>query len=255
MNRDAILKLLDEERRALARDGEVLETVVPVTRLRSAANLWHTVIHSSLTTENADAVIVREIEHHRQLGARFEWKVYGHDQPGDLLDRLRCHGLDIDPCEAFVVHELATWKTEAPSHRICLVENLEQVEIFRRTASEIFKKEYQLTASELAAAIESGSTQHRGYIAYVGDEPAGVGRLYTHPRSVFGGLFGGGTRAAYRSRGVYRALVAARAQDALKLGARYLSVDALPTSQPILKRMGFERITDIWACIWRPSKS
>ncbi len=161
---------------------------------------------------------------------------------------LRGYGFEIDPCEAFVVHDLAKWKAEC-----AFAPDLPGGKPWSRwtssgaVASEIFKKDYQLTASELAAGIRSGSTQHRGYIAYAGDEPAGVGRLYTHPLSAFGGLFGGGTRAAYRSRGVYRALVAARAQDALELGAQYLSVDALPTSQPILKRMGFERIIDIWA--------
>ena len=83
--------------------------------------------------------------------------------------------------------------------------------------------------------------------------PVSTGRLYTHARSWFGGLYGGGTRAGHRGRGFYRALVAARARDARERGATCLLVDALPTSRPILERLGFEHLTDTWACEWTPS--
>ncbi|MDB5295009.1 MAG: acetyltransferase, partial [Phycisphaerales bacterium] len=79
-----------------------------------------------------------------------------------------------------------------------------------------------------------------------------AGRLYTHPASAFAGLYGGGVRPAYRGRGFYRAVVAARARDAVAAGARYLQVDALPTSRPILERMGFAKVTETWPCEWRP---
>jgi hypothetical protein len=46
--------------------------------------------------------------------------------------------------------------------------------------------------------------------------------------------------------------VAARARDARAFGARYLIVDALPTSRPILERLGFQWLTDTWPCEWRP---
>jgi hypothetical protein len=93
----------------------------------------------------------------------------------------------------------------------------------------------------------------RGYIAYADDQPVSIGRLYTHPDSIFGGLYGGGTLAAFRGRGFYRALVAARARDAIAAGAAYLIVDALPTSRPILQKLGFQWLTDTWPCEWRAS--
>ncbi|MFY9860709.1 MAG: hypothetical protein WAK80_09150, partial [Candidatus Cybelea sp.] len=61
-------------------------------------------------------------------------------------------------------------------------------------------------------------------------------------------LYGGGTMEQHRGRGFYRATVAARARDAIDFGARYLIVDALPTSQPILENLGFVRLTDTWPC-------
>jgi hypothetical protein len=100
----------------------------------------------------------------------------------------------------------------------------------------------------LADSLARGSTDHIAYVAYLGDEAVRVGRLYTHKSSHFAGLYGGGTREAFRGRGVYRAVVAARARDAIELGARYLQVDALPTSRPILERLGFAWLTDTWPC-------
>jgi hypothetical protein len=49
----------------------------------------------------------------------------------------------------------------------------------------------------------------------------------------------GGTRRR-PPQGWYRAVVAARARDAVARVLRYLLVDALPTSLPILARLGFE---------------
>jgi hypothetical protein len=132
------------------------------------------------------------------------------------------------------------------------VETPDQVNLFRKAATEIFQKNYGFTARELLAGIHSGSRGQLGYIAFDGELPASIGRLYTHPQSVFGGLYGGGTLQSHRGRGLYRAVVAARACDAAKMGARYLIVDALPTSRPILERLGFVRLTDTWPCVLRP---
>ena len=63
---------------------------------------------------------------------------------------------------------------------------------------------------------------------------------------------GGGTVTSHRGHGHYRQLVAARAKDARAAGAKYLIVDALPTSRPILERLGFVHLTDTWPCEWSP---
>ncbi len=61
----------------------------------------------------------------------------------------------------------------------------------------------------------------------------------------FAGLYSGGTVPDYRGRGAYRALVAARAAEALRRGYRYLTVDARETSRPILQRLGFQALATI----------
>lgn len=255
MDRQEVLDRLDEERRSLARDGEILEMLPSVTRGRSTDGRHRWIISSSLTAHTADAAIAREIEHHCRLSVGFEWKLYAHDAPSDLRDRLERHGLETGPQEAVLVYDLnapAAWMDQVDTSAVVRIERLAQIDDYRQVTDAVFDYPDDFIAQELASALRAGSTQHRGYIAYVGNEPVSVGRLYTHPESHFAGLYGGGTLAAWRGRGFYRALIAVRAQDAIAAGARYLQVDALPTSRPILERLGFQWITDTWPCQWRP---
>jgi hypothetical protein len=251
IDRSAILERLDRERRSLAYHGEVSEATPHVRRLRADDNSHHCVIHSSLPDGNADAVIQQEIAHHRRLGVSFEWKLYGHDMPADLLDRLQTAGFRIGPREAVLaldLNDVHEWISAGNERQVIRIEQQNHIEIYRRVAEEIFGKDYTFTATELAGALRAGSDEHLGFIGFVDGEPASIGRLYTHADSAFGGLYGGGTLRRYRGKGVYRAIVAARAIAAMNAGARYLLVDALPTSQPILVRLGFEWLTDTWPC-------
>lgn len=254
MDVDAIRTLLDAERRTLARDGEVIQVLPSLTRLRPSDGAYHTIIFSKLNADTADAVIEEQVGHYRALGVGFEWKVYGHDRPGDLVQRLVRQGFTAGPKEAVLVLDLRDppqWAREWAVH-VIRIDRLDQVPLFRDAAEEIFGKDYGVTSGQLERAIRAGSTQHRAYVAMVDGVAAGIGRLYTHPGSAFGGLYGGGTRAAFRGRGLYRAVVAVRARDAAELGARFLIVDALPTSRPILERLGFVHVADTWPCEWKP---
>ena len=68
----------------------------------------------------------------------------------------------------------------------------------------------------------------------------------------FATLWGGSTLKAWRSRGIYRAVVAHRAQLAAARGFRYLEVDASSESRPILERLGFDAVTTTTPYIWTP---
>src|SRR5688572_18702775 len=252
--RRTLLDRLDDERRNMKYAGQVTEILAHVTRMSAIDGRWHNVTSPSLTADVAEATIVAEIEHHRRIGKSFEWKVYAHDPLTDLRDRLARHGFFIGPLEAVAVLDLADppgWVNDT-SITVRRVETLEQVETYGRVSAAVFGEKFRFE-SELADGLRTGSTQIRGYIAYAGNDPVSIGRLYTHPQSWFGGLYGGGTIAAHRGRGFYRALIAARARDAIASGTQYLLVDALPTSRPILQRLGFERVADTWACEWTPT--
>jgi len=78
------------------------------------------------------------------------------------------------------------------------------------------------------------------------------GRLELVAGSDFGTLWGGSVVPSWRRRGLYRALVTRRAQLALEAGFSLLEVDALPSSQPILERLGFALVTATVPYTWSP---
>ncbi len=74
-------------------------------------------------------------------------------------------------------------------------------------------------------------------------EPVSAARMELCPGTGFAGLWGGGTAAPWRGRGIYRALIAHRARIAAERGYRYLQVDATDQSAPILRRLGFTALS------------
>jgi GNAT superfamily N-acetyltransferase len=80
-------------------------------------------------------------------------------------------------------------------------------------------------------------------VAEAGDTVVSAGWVRYTPKTQFASLWGGATLEAWRHRGVYRALVAARARLALERGFHYLQVDASDNSRPILEGLGFVPLT------------
>jgi GNAT superfamily N-acetyltransferase len=70
--------------------------------------------------------------------------------------------------------------------------------------------------------------------------------------SPFVGLWGGATVPEARGRGMYRALVAGRVEEARRRGRRLAAVDAGPMSRPILERLGFAVVSEIIPCLAEP---
>lgn len=248
----SIRRELDRVRQSVFLTGSDGEVLPHVTRVHGHEGDWHCIQYSALDEHNADAVIRAEVAHYRALGVEVEWTVYAHDSPADLRQRLLLHGFHIEQRENVVVldlHDAPEWTRAPLEQRVERVKTLEDVQAFWQVSEQVFDSGRERIARELASALRAGSSEHIGYIGFVGDVPASIGRLYTHPASPFGGLYGGGTLPPFRGRGLYRAMVAARAKDALELGARYLRVDALPTSYPILERLGFVKVSEAWPCL------
>jgi GNAT superfamily N-acetyltransferase len=77
-----------------------------------------------------------------------------------------------------------------------------------------------------------------------------MGRLEPVPDSPFAGLWGGSTVPAWRGRGIYRALTAARARSALAGGHTLLQSDSTEFSRPILERSGMVKVTTTTPYEW-----
>jgi len=252
-----VRELLDADRRTLNPWGAEAEVLPRVTRMRGLVVDWHNITFSALTSDDAEEVIAAEAAHYRSLGRTVEWTAYAHDGPPDLRDRLARHGFEIGPREAVMVLDAESrpaWVDEPSPHRVERVATSERLACFRHVAEGVFGGSHETIVQELAAALEQATDEHVGYLAFESGRAAAVARMYTRPeRSCFAGLYGGGTLPAYRRRGVYRALVAQRVREALAMGVRYMRVDALPTSQPILERLGFCELTQAWPCVLRCS--
>lgn len=249
MNIEEVVAAFRNEARNVLWPGESLDRASEVTRRSSVNGQMNFITAFALDESNADAAIESEMEHFAGLGQSFEWKVFSFDRPFDLLDRLMAKGFTIGEREAVLVFDLSEGVDVLAGDFKCSVERvktLEQVAAFRKVAEEVFGKDYSFTANQIAEGVTAGRRGHDGYVATIDGEPVAVGRLYTNPESAFAGLYGGGTRNAFRGQGCYRATVAARAQDALDRGAKFLQVDALPTSLPILLKLGFVKIADTW---------
>lgn len=81
---------------------------------------------------------------------------------------------------------------------------------------------------------------YRRWIARLDDRVVGTAGAVLGDAGV--NLFGGGVLPGARGRGIYRALVKARWEAAVKRGTPALTVQAGRMSGPVLERLGFELI-------------
>ncbi|MBS1726457.1 MAG: hypothetical protein JST51_07020 [Armatimonadetes bacterium] len=200
-----------------------------------------------------DDIIEREIVYHRHLGRSFEWTQTGFGDENKILDRLESHGFVIGTKEVICLIDLEAFDlSERSEIRVERVQDEQGLADFRAVAEEVFEKDFAYTTGVLRECLASGSRKQIGFVGYDGGYAVSIGRLDTQGDSLIGGLYTGGTRKEYRGRGFYRAVVGRRAEYARELGLRYLSVDARPTSLPILRRLGFEEVVESWPCEWKP---
>lgn len=89
------------------------------------------------------------------------------------------------------------------------------------------------------------------YVAYIEEQPASAAWIFFPEHSQFASLWGGATISRFRKQGLFTALLAVRAQEAKARQVRYLTVDAMPMSRPILEKLGFEMIAYSYPCKWK----
>ena len=89
------------------------------------------------------------------------------------------------------------------------------------------------------------------WVAEAAGQVISAGRLEPVAGTEFAGLWGGATLPAWRRRGIYRALTAARARSALSLGKTLLHSDSTEFSRPILERSGLIKVSTTTPYEWR----
>ena len=191
------------------------------------------------------------------LGHGFEWKLYHHDDPtGTLAAGLLARGFVAGEVETLMALDLAaTGPPPSSDADIRRLETPAQLADIVAVQDAVWGGDHRGLAEGLAAEWRALPDRLAVYVAYVEGRPASTGWIRFHPGRDFADLWGGSTLPDHRGRGLYRGLVAARADEARRHGVRYLTVDAGDDSRPILARLGFQAIDRITPHLWRDLKA
>ncbi|PWW52242.1 GNAT family N-acetyltransferase [Actinokineospora spheciospongiae] len=249
MDTSAALAALDHDlRRDLPAldDHAVVERTPHVTRhVDERPRGWSGVVWSDLDATTADAVVAEEVARFRVLPGDCEWKHYHHDRFRTLPVHLVAAGLRPGQVEAVMVAEAAAVPGVAPPAGVSLVpvRDAAGVEAVVRVHEAAFGAPFGWLGERLLEQLVESPSRLDVLLAVADGVPVSAARTEYYPGTAFAGLWGGGTLPGWRRRGVYRALVSHRAELARARGVRYLHVDALPTSRPILERLGFVELT------------
>jgi GNAT superfamily N-acetyltransferase len=245
MNAAAVLALYDARIRADPPEeiGLASQWAGPVLR-RLGVRAF--IEHWTFDAAGAAAAAAAEAAHFRGSGQAVEWRVFSHDGPPNLEAALAEAGFVPEPAETFMVLDLAGRPDFGPLPTGVIVRRvddhagLDDVLAVRAAA---FGDVHAALPQELATRLADPALAL--YVAYVDGRPVASARLEAPLNRPFAGLYGGGVRPERRGLGLYRALVAARAEEARRRGVRYLTVDAAETSRPILERIGFQALATV----------
>ena len=238
MDLERLLALYDAQVRAhpQAQPGMAIERVGGVVRITGPFNFisaW------DLTPETACAAVAEQAAHFRSRGEALLWRVHDHDQPRELSRYLAGEGFAPNETGTVMMFDLANPLDAATGGDVEVrpVRSVDELDGFVSAAGRAFGEEEPWRRRAYAARLNDPDLGL--YVAYVAGAPAASARLEMSPAWSFGLLQGGGVAPEHRRRGVYRALVVARADYARARGLKYLVIDARETSRPILQSMGF----------------
>ena len=205
---------------------------------RDAADLGH---------DDLAALVDRTFAHFAEHGQPFEWKVFDHDR-ADLVPLLLAAGAEPEEHEALVLGRAAPL-AGAPvlPAGLALREVRERADLDRIGVlhTEVWGEDWGWLADDLESRLDDPVDPVRVFVVEdtaADDRMVSAAWLSPTVGTRIAGLWGGSTLAAYRRRGIYRALVAVRARLALELGYDLLQVDASDDSRPILERLGLQTV-------------
>jgi GNAT superfamily N-acetyltransferase len=259
---ETLLRAYDEQMRRPAhtgRPGVTVEQDGPLLRVAGQ--------HRGLVTgprdlgvsgAELDALIARQRDFFAARSQAVEWKTRGHDLPADLTPRLRAAGFVPEDKETVLIglaSDMAADLVLPAGISLREVTSDADMRAISAMESEVWEQDSDWLADDLIARIASAPDDIAVFA--VRDQASGrvvsAAWLVFYPGTEFAGLWGGSTLAAWRGRGIYRALVAVRARRAVARGVRYLEVDASDDSAPILRRLGFRAVTTTTPYVWTPA--
>jgi len=257
MNKSQMIALYDQDQRKDVEYPEMRREITPnVVRHIDTSDFGKGMIsYSQLLNEaNADDTIREQVSYFEIIGQDFEWKLYDYDQPSDLKERLGAYGFIVEEAEAIMVLDLE----DAPEtfwqpvrHNIQRIISPEKLVDVQSVEQQVWNEDSSWVLHFLGDALRHYPEQMSVYVAYIDEQPASAAWIYFPKHSQFASLWGGATVSRFRKQGLFTALLAARAQEAKARQVRYLTVDAMPMSRPILEKLGFEMMAYSYPCHWK----
>lgn len=238
--------------------GVIVEEDGPVSRVwYPERGFVSTPADLDLPVGELDALIARQRDAFAARGRSVEWKTWDYDRPADLPARLAAAGFAPEDPETVLVAPVETLlglSPDAPAgltvRESCTAEDTRRIAGLQ---SEVWGEDWSWLADDLFSRSQGHGPLVRILVVEDADRLVAAGWLSLVPETGFAGLWGGSTLPAYRRRGVYRCLVARRAQLAAGLSVRYLQVDASPDSRPLLERFGFVAVATTTPYVFEPA--
>jgi GNAT superfamily N-acetyltransferase len=255
MNLPQLLALYDQDQRIDVQYPLMERQLLPdlVRHVNTASTGQGMVIYAHLTETTIDAAIREQIAFFTKVGQDFEWKVYQHDSPADLLARLTAFGFEIGNPEAILImeteHAPAILRRPA-THPIRRVTDVAEIEVIRQVEEAVWQEDHHELVQQLRETFVDYPSHLSLYIGYVADRPVSCAWSNFPEGSQFASFWGGSTLEEFRGRGLYTAMLAVRVQEAIERGRPYLTVDAGPMSRPILEKFGFQLLDISHPCVY-----
>jgi GNAT superfamily N-acetyltransferase len=242
----------------LGRGEQRFEDARFVIYLGRGRSTWSTVVQRLRLDAGEVEATVAEVRGLLELlgRPRSSWEVSSSATPPDLVARLEQAGLVPDR-EPYVVSMVLAEPPPPPPAEI-EVGRVETVDDYlaalgvQHVAFEVPEadRERQLADAARHFGLWESSPDSALYLARLEGEPVAAGRATFAPGGAV--LNGGATLPHARGRGAYRALVAARWEEAVRRGTPALITQAGAMSRPILQRLGFREVAEIRVLVDEP---
>lgn len=256
MNKKLIMDLYEKYERKAQFETQNVQQIVDENLIKHIyEGSCPAIIHYySPVSLSIDELIEREIAYFTAINQPFEWKVYGTDQPSDIGDRLLTKGFVKEETGSLLIRDIDDYQPNLamPS----------EVECKRVTSKQMFRESYEVQNTEFPLAVDEqvdcywptyqDDENYTVYLVYESGKPVASARIDFTPNSPFAGMWAGTTLKEHRGKGYYKTLLEYRIHEAKQRGYRYVIIDALQISRPIVEKHGFKFITFTTPYVYTP---
>ena len=238
----------DDPRYQWEKAGRVIRIIGPSDVAHENGIAW---------SSDASDLIDEQIRHFTELQRDFTWKVYAHDSPADLRERLVARGFEPGPAEAILVLDAQEARVTGPVPAGCVLEQVTTpagIADLVALQERVWKEDLAWWRNTMEATLRDAPDRVFILLARVDGQAVSSGMVHFHARKSFAMLGGASTLPEFRGRGLYKAIVARRIAEVRARGVRYAATEAHPMSRPILERAGFEHLATAVACLWKRAR-